>query len=522
MTSNANVQEQDVRIEMLNSFMSCPHRDTERIAEIHKNLQEQDPLFYSHLASWYEKNGEIRDHKEVFASMLIVDPYFENREVGLGLWQKHPAFMKRRILGFIKGKKVKVSQKTDQKVRNKKGKQVSKRVASIKTVGIFKNIPTAFKNEATKYLRWLESDNDRFDRAVSRSFDDIKTLYASLRIKPAERANQILFKKDYPEDSRFMVYAQISEAKSPDEAAKLIVQHKIPYTTAVGLVKQITPSILVALINSMSPQEVINSVSSLKDHGAFDNPQIKKLIQDKLEKAKKSKSVSALKSKTAKKAGNIDDAEISKALDEVADEQIKKSGAIKMPTAILVDRSGSMQRALEVGKRAASMVSGATENALYVAAFDTMPMEIRATGRTLTAWENAFRPVRCGGRTSVGAGIKLLEVQKYYVEQIVIITDQGENCNPSAAQAYQEYCLSMSAQPNIVILWVPSSYGSYDSTLSKNLDRAGISYDIYKPENSDDYYALPGLIPLLSRKSKLELLMEIMSTPLVQRNGKYK
>jgi len=521
MSSN-NAQEQDIRIEMLNSFLSSPHRDTEKAVEIHKNLQEQDPLFYSHLASWYEKNGDIRDHKEVFASMLIVDPYIENREVGLGLWQKQPAYMKRRILGFVKGKKVKVSQKTNEKVRNKKGKQVSKRVSTVKTVGLFKNVPTAFKNETIKYLRWLEKDNDKFDQVAGRNFDDLKALYASLRVKPSERANQILFKKEYPEDSRFTVYAQISEAESPDEAAKLIVKHKIPYTTAVGLVKQITPSILVALINSMSPQEVINNVSSLKDHGAYDNPQIKKLIQAKLEKAKKSKSVSALKSKTAKKAGNIEDADISKALDDVADVQIKKSGAIKMPTAILVDRSGSMQMALEVGKRAASMVSGATENDLYVAAFDTMPMEIRATGRTLTAWENAFRPVRCGGRTSVGAGIKLLEAQKYYVEQIVIITDQGENCNPTAAQAYEDYCKAMNVRPNIVILWVPSNYGSYDSTLTKNLDRAGISYDVYKPENNDDYYALPGLIPMLSRKSKLELLMEIMSTPLIARNGSYK
>ena len=34
-----------------------------------------------------------------------------------------------------------------------------------------------------------------------------------------------------------------------------------------------------------------------------------------------------------------------------------------------------------------------------------------------------------------------------------------------------------------------------------------------------DYYALPNLIPLLSRPSKLELLMEIMDYPLPRRKS---
>ena len=36
-----------------------------------------------------------------------------------------------------------------------------------------------------------------------------------------------------------------------------------------------------------------------------------------------------------------------------------------------------------------------------------------------------------------------------------------------------------------------------------------------------DYYALPNLVPLLTRPSKLELLMEIMEYPLPQRRPAY-
>lgn len=40
-------------------------------------------------------------------------------------------------------------------------------------------------------------------------------------------------------------------------------------------------------------------------------------------------------------------------------------------------------------------------------------------------------------------------------------------------------------------------------------------FDVF--QFAGDYYSLPNLVPLLSRPSKLELLMEIMQFPLPQR-----
>ena len=37
--------EADLRVRILNSFMTCPHRDTEKILEVHRTIQEKDPLF---------------------------------------------------------------------------------------------------------------------------------------------------------------------------------------------------------------------------------------------------------------------------------------------------------------------------------------------------------------------------------------------------------------------------------------------------------------------------------------------
>lgn len=506
------VVEGDIRIRILNSFMSCPHRDTEQLKKIHEEIREQDPLFYSHLACWYLKKGEIRDHNEVFASMLITDPYTDNREVGLALFRKHAIFMKNRILGFVRGKKVKIRTKTGKKIQVGK-KSVDEVKITEKWVGLKDNTPSSFETEVKNYLRWLEMDNARFDTIALKNRADLKNLYVKMKIKPSERAQAILFEKKIPTDSKLNVLKEISEA-SPVKAAKMIVENKIPYTVAVGLVEKITPSVLVALIDSMSPMEVINNMASLEEKGAMENEQTKALIQEKLKKAEKSKNVATLKSKTAAKTGRIKDEAVLAQLDKVADAQVKKSGQISVPTAIFVDRSGSMERAIEVGKSAAALISGATIAELTVVAFDTMPMPVVASGTSLSDWERAFKPVKAGGSTSMGCALKYLMEMGKVVETIVVITDEGENASPMFTTVYELYAKKFNVRPNVVIIHV----GSAETTFSTNLKRAGIDFDMYTP-TGNDYYALPGLIPLLAKTSKLDLVIEVMNTPLMSRGG---
>jgi hypothetical protein len=512
-TTAAPVVEEDVRVRVLNSFMTCPHRDTDQLKKIHENIREQDPLFYAHLACWYLKKGEIRDHNEVFASMLITDPFTDNREVGLALFRKHAPFMKSRILGFIKGKKVKLREKTGKKI--KRGKKVIDEVKiTEKQVGLKTNIPTSFKNDVFKYLKWLEADPQRFDAIALKNREDLKSLYfvsGKKALPRNDRAQAILFERKIPEDSSLNVLKTISEAK-PDEAAKLIVKNKIPYTVAVGLVSQVTPSILIALINSMSPMEVINNMASLEEKGALENKDTKALIREKLKKAEKTKNVATLKSKTAAKTGRIKDEETLEQLDKVADAQVKKSGQITVPTAIFVDRSGSMNEAIKVGKNVAALISGATVADLNVIAFDNSPMEIVSNEKTLTGWEKAFKAVRPGGSTSIGCALDFLMKKNKLVETIVVITDEGENAHPMFTTVYEAYARKFNVRPTVVVIHV----GPPDNTFSTNLKRANIEFDMYTPAGND-YYALPGLIPLLAKKSKLDLVYEIMDTPLLVR-----
>ncbi|MBI3651291.1 MAG: hypothetical protein HY231_09625 [Acidobacteria bacterium] len=475
---NTKNPERDMRLEMLNSLLTTPHRELQKVAELHNDMMKRDPIFYGHLAVWYQENGDVRDHKEVFAANLLTSSMQEHRDAGFVLLQQFPPYEVARIVDFMK---------------QQKGK-----------------MPRSARTAVTKYLRKREADPAFFDRAALRGRKSMKHLYATLHIKPNERAEQVLFKDAPPEDSLAFALKMLALAVTPLEQAQIIAEFGIPYTIAIGAVKQVTPTVLVALINSMSPQEAINNLNSLKTRGAFDNKEVKALIDEKLTLAAKSDRVSAFKSHAAINAMELD-AETVAQLNKIADTQVKKRGKITKPTAVLVDKSGSMSEAIEVGKQIAALISGITEAELFVYAFDNIAYPIKAKGSELSDWEKAFQGIQANGATSIGAPVEVMRLKKLAVEQFIIVTDEGDNTAPLFHDAFEAYRRDMNWSPSVLIVKV----GQTSTFVEHNLRNRSAQVDTFT--FAGDYYSLPNLIPMLARPSRLELLMEILEMPLPER-----
>ncbi len=476
--------ERDLRLELLNSLLTTPHRQFKEVAELHQLAIELDPLFYGHLAVWYQANGDVRDHKEVFVGNLLTSSLSEHREAGFVILQEFPPYEVARIVDFMKCYRGKV--------------------------------PRVARTAVRQYLQARELKPKFFDRAVLRSRKPIKHLYATLHIKPSPRANAILFKNDPPQDSLAFLVKVLAQTETPIIQAQLIVDHKIPYPIAVGVIKQLTPTVLVALINAMTPQEVINNLKSLKARGAFDHTQVKQLIEQKLEQAQSDSRTAPFKAQIAAEAADLDEATVAK-LAQVSDAQVKQKGQIRKSTALLVDKSGSMAAAIEVGKRIAAMLSGITEAELWVYAFDTIPYLIKPDHTpdqipTMSQWDQVFKHIKAGGGTSIGCALEMMRQRQQAVEQIIIVTDEGENSAPYFATVYPKYCQALNVNPNLVFVRVGTYAGDY---VARSLKSLQIQVDSFTFQG--DYYALPNLIPLLTRPSRLELLMEIMATPLPTR-----
>ncbi|GCE07596.1 hypothetical protein [Dictyobacter aurantiacus] len=482
MTQNPPV-ELDVRVAILNSFLTTPHRKIEELAPLHASALANDPLFYSRLALWYFAKGEVRDHKLLFVAHLATSEYPEFREAAWVLLQKLAPYEVSRALDHTK-----------------------------KVIG---KTPRSFKGAVAHYLQTRENNPRQFDGAAMRARNDLKHLYASLRIKPGPRAQAILFDEQPPTDSPLYSLKQLAKADSAEEQARIIIEHKIPYTTAVGALKNVTPVVLVALIEAMSPQEVINNMAALKKRGALDNPEVKALVDQKLEAAKTDKRVSTLKAKKAMTATMLD-AETEKVLTEVMDQRVASKVEIKRPTALFVDKSSSMSQSIEVSKQLAGLISAVTTADFYVYAFDSAAFEITVKvpeGKRpmLSDWEKSFQFIKANGSTSIGVALAQMTRKRQYVEQILIVTDEGENSSPLLADAWIAYREAMKAAPSVVVVQV----GGYYDRFAQGLMDRGVELTRYRFDG--DYYSLPNVLELLAQPSRAELVEVIMGYELPRR-----
>lgn len=578
-----------VRSRVLDSLVRCPHRDMESILILHQDMMQADPEFYAHLAVWAQKNTKVRDHKEAFIATLFSSDHTELREVAYVLMQGLPAYQVARIKGHVEGQwkslGIRVTKKSSADDKRKAaalsvikkealaaregdkdldvtpyydrvralfsissdtvvralwyratsktsdGKKRTNRVRfEAYQKGIRRRAPRIMRSAVTTYLRKLEGNSDRFDAATVRQAKALKSLYSGFRIKPSALADQVLFKDNPPPGSKRHAMKSIAKTDDPVEWAKAVVAAKIPFPVAVGLCPTaITPVHLIALINNMSSQELLNNLGALEARGAMDNADVKALIERKLAKAKKSKRVDALKAqKAADMVASKVDEETAKKIRAVTDAQVSSSVKIKKSTVLAIDSSSSMDTAIEVGKQIGAMVVPACQNGSLVCSFSDMPREHKVDDPTkLSQWEQALKFVRARGRTNVASILRLMERSDTAWEQIVLITDEGDNGSPSFAKALAAYRDKNGTAPNVVIVRLKGSNvrAKVCDRIEKGLQAEDLEVDVFDLTASQDkngtidYYSLPNLMPLLAGGSRTELLMDIMDIPLPSRSA---
>jgi intein/homing endonuclease len=356
--------ERDVRLALLNTLLTTPHRDLEAIRPLHQELLATDPRMYVRLAAWYADHGSVRDHQEMFVVMLCLSRDEGHRDVGLALLRRLPPYEVARVVDFIKGYRVarrvpkhggttdtadtagadEASARPGTGVRvgtTRRGTGAKRPHVETETMlvqrGLGANVPRSMRTEIARYLREREAQPERLDSAALHARTALKRLYAGLHIRPSLRAQAMLFAETPPEDSVLHAVKQIAKASDPAEQARAIVERRIPYRVAVSVIARMTPTVLAALVDAMTPQEVINNIASLKARGGFDNADVKALVEAKLAAAKTDKRVSAYKAKVAIEAAAVS-GDLAEQLDAVTESQVQAKGRITRPTALLIDK----------------------------------------------------------------------------------------------------------------------------------------------------------------------------------------
>ena len=241
--------ERDVEALLLH-LLSAPHRPLSLCVDRHASLLAARPRLYGQLAVWYMAHGDAGGHRVVFVGNLLTSRLGSLREAGFVLAQELAPAAVADMVDYMK---------------RWRGK-----------------IPRQARTAVVRYLREREADPRRFDRDVAAARAALKHLYATLRIRPSARADAVLFKDRPPPGSLAHAVKRLARARRPAEQARLIIEHRIPYSAASGAVARPSPTVLVALVDATPPQELAHIRARLAPPGRVGDARLEQLIDAKL------------------------------------------------------------------------------------------------------------------------------------------------------------------------------------------------------------------------------------------------
>lgn len=365
-----------------------PKQDVlQNLQTLHAECVKADPLFYAAMAKWYwdqrKKPNFLRDQMVVFTANLLAGPE-EFRSAGQWFFYMMWPRMAARTLKFM-------------------GDVLNKRPRTTKTV-------------LTDKLRALEADADKFGQATLVDFDAIKTLYAHGNVKPSTMAQDVLFKRKRVKGSGKDALSKLSGMK-PEEQIAAIKKHKIGFVQAIGSIADPTAEVAAAIIDSMTPNQVVINYGLLETWGATENAATAEVIRQKIEKADGA-GVDTIRLQTvAAKTENVQ-------IERKARERMDKAGRLTGWTVVLGDKSGSMAEAIELCKEMAAQLAPQCDKLTMVFFDTTAYMENVSPTATLAEIRQQFAKYKGVGGTHYGVGLQAALRQNKQIDRLIIIGDQ--------------------------------------------------------------------------------------------------
>jgi hypothetical protein len=507
------------RARLVNELVKIGHGNYTVYKEVGMTAVTQESELFAHLIAWNNKHGEVRDSKIALPIIALRgqrdDELFENAVANLCTLDPGNLLKAYYFDRDIAHGRIEIVEKQDRILKGKKVVVKSKREVKFNALPVSSGGTKMLRTGVELYLRARERNKKWWDKTAVQHRDALKSLYTLFHVKPNTYADAVLFKKQYPANSVFYNITQLKHM-SAQEAAGTILNYDIPFLIAVGALGGVKnkPDIVLALIERMSGNELINNTAMLEKCGVFENATLKAAYAAAVERMKKqSKPVSTLKAGKAAEAIKKVAGEGSKAakqLEKIQEDRLAKLGGIEGDWLVLGDRSGSMHTAIEVARQVASLITQQVKGKVYLVFFNNSPMLFDVSGKSLPEIQEMTKRLNASGGTSIGCGLDMIAEKGVAVQGIAICSDGGDNAHPYFHNAYQKYVQKFAIEPTVYHFSVPGD----PNVLKDYCYRRGISVQEANLGANVDYNSLPNLVKMM-RTSKYSLLQEIMEFPLL-------
>jgi len=484
--------ETDVRVGILKSILNTPHNKLSELVPLHKENLKIDPLFYSKLSIYYDKHGEVRDHKKLFAAGIITSPLYEFRDLG-GL-----LMLKLNAKDYLKT--VKLSMDDFQ------GKSGGKR--------------RRLRYYTQKYLRFFEkqANNGNSGRFLQNA-KFLRNLYRIMHVAPEEAAAKSL-KFKAPDDAKpyeaFKILSLITKTKDEEQICEYITKYRLPALSLIGAVKNITPAIAASMLEGMTPKQTQIFIKMFQRRGVLKDFDFKKAVNAKIKKGAKKGNLSMRGVKAAKVTGADTDI-----MTTATDNFVKSLPPINKKILLCIDKSSSMQVAISLGKDIASILAAKIvdpKNNLRIYAFNNVASKIPLPTKALySEFDINFRYMRANGTTSLGAPLKKAVMQEDFKPgTIVFITDGVENEPPYLNKVIENYFANVRIISCLVGTRICPIEIDENLKKSKSIEVENIDF------SKGDYYSLPNLVKVIASGGIRDLMEEIDNIDLMAEIDKLK
>jgi hypothetical protein len=489
------MEELRARTILLKQLMAITHREYDSIVQELNRALSEDPMLASRACVWMFANSKIRDQQDAAVITLLGASieFIDYRNAGSALFG----------LDFLKTRKTDGLRALD-----------PYRLFRIREYMVENKLaPRRIKELTQKYLQFLVKQPKRFDKVCELNRRALKKAwieshftgdpeYGALKLK---RARAILFENDPPPDSIAYAIKQAGQASTNQEKARICIEAGLSYTTISSIIPKTDPIANVALVEAMTPTEALNSVSWVESSGILNIPEVKALFLSKIKKAKKSTA-----SAEHRKSSKAKTSAVQEAVKEAQNTAAREGKPIVRKTLVAVDISSSMGKAVETAAQFVNHIAPRLDidDAMLVW-FRESAGEIKTGSLEYSDVKQATRELRPAGGTSMTAAFQYAIASKFEPEQVVWITDGGENGHRSYAGIGSVGRL-LAEYPDIhnVVLGIANSHGDYDANFAASIDGA----EEFKYEG--DYYIFDQVGNLLAGERRKTLVEEILEIEL--------
>lgn len=313
---------------------------------------------------------------------------------------------------------------------------------------------------------------------------------------------------------------------SEAEICEAIETQRLTYKDVVGRLPKdvgLTPAIMAAVFPTLSDRDLRILTPTLEELGLMADAEIRARWEKAIATSTDQRALNIAKNVKTKALRE----KLEEAADVAARTAVKQAtGDVDVRVMFLIDKSGSMQGAIEQSKEALSRIlAGFPLDKLHVATFDTMGTVLRPKAATRAAVQHMLKDVQADGGTVHGAALRALRAAGVEIPAearlvVLVVGDEAGEAGDQFARAFRECGYAPAA---LALLLSLAGHAARGNTVRSGSAQLQVPFAEVNVAQFDDPYQVPRVLKALldapvaaGSAPRIAWVERVMKTPLLE------